>query len=314
MVGGREIAQVSYKGISDMLSDLRPQKGFFIGVDSDGCAFDTMEFKHRECFIPNTITHFGLQGVCRYAREAAEFVNLYSKWRGVNRFPALLLTMDLVGRRPEVRERQALVPELAAIRRWVEGEPRLGNPGLEAAVCGESGEAAAELRRVLEWSKAVNEAVASTARGLPPFAFVDESLGVAGKRADIVVISATPGEALEREWGEYDLAEHVVAIAGQEMGTKAEQLRVATEGKYAKDRVLMIGDAPGDLAAARANGVRFYPINAGAEAVSWKRLLEVGLDLFFAERFGGSYAEELVAVFEGLLPETPPWPLLAEER
>ena len=27
----------------------------FIGVDSDGCVFDTMEVKHKECFIPNII-------------------------------------------------------------------------------------------------------------------------------------------------------------------------------------------------------------------------------------------------------------------
>ena len=26
-----------------------------VGIDSDGCAFDTMEVKHKECFIPNTI-------------------------------------------------------------------------------------------------------------------------------------------------------------------------------------------------------------------------------------------------------------------
>ena len=46
-----------------------------------------MELKHKECFIPNTINYWGLQGVSKYAREAAEFVNLYSKSRGVNRFP-----------------------------------------------------------------------------------------------------------------------------------------------------------------------------------------------------------------------------------
>ena len=28
---------------------------FFIGIDSDGCVFDTMEVKHKECFIPNMI-------------------------------------------------------------------------------------------------------------------------------------------------------------------------------------------------------------------------------------------------------------------
>ncbi len=41
------------------LAELRPAHSFFVGIDSDGCAFDTMEIKHKECFIPNTIGHWG---------------------------------------------------------------------------------------------------------------------------------------------------------------------------------------------------------------------------------------------------------------
>lgn len=72
------------------MTDFTPKHAYLVGIDSDGCAFDTMELKHKECFIPNTIHYWGLQGVSKYAREAAEFVNLYSKSRGVNRFPALV--------------------------------------------------------------------------------------------------------------------------------------------------------------------------------------------------------------------------------
>ncbi len=69
---------------------------FFIGIDSDGCAFDTMEVKHKECFIPNIIKSYQLAAVSKYVREVAEFVNLYSKHRGINRFPGLVLTIDLL--------------------------------------------------------------------------------------------------------------------------------------------------------------------------------------------------------------------------
>src|SRR6187397_2548037 len=89
------------------LRDFRKTQEFFIGIDSDGCAFDTMEVKHKECFIPNIIEYFGLAAVSKYARAAAEFVNLYSKWRGINRFPALLLTFDLLYERAEVLRRHA---------------------------------------------------------------------------------------------------------------------------------------------------------------------------------------------------------------
>ena len=60
---------------------------FFIGIDSDGCAFDTMEVKHKECFIPNIIRWYQLAAISKYVRETAEFVNLYSNRRGINRFP-----------------------------------------------------------------------------------------------------------------------------------------------------------------------------------------------------------------------------------
>jgi hypothetical protein len=34
----------------EQLIALKPEKEFFIGIDSDGCAFDTMEIKQKECF------------------------------------------------------------------------------------------------------------------------------------------------------------------------------------------------------------------------------------------------------------------------
>jgi hypothetical protein len=38
-----------------ILEDLKPQKEFFIGIDSDGCVFDTMEIKQKECFCPSSL-------------------------------------------------------------------------------------------------------------------------------------------------------------------------------------------------------------------------------------------------------------------
>jgi hypothetical protein len=47
----------------EQLLALKPEKKFFIGIDSDGCAFDTMEIKQKECFCPNFIKFFGLQSM-----------------------------------------------------------------------------------------------------------------------------------------------------------------------------------------------------------------------------------------------------------
>ncbi len=103
-----------------VLRDRSPQYKFLIAIDSDGCAFDTMEIKQKECFIPNIIKHWSLQPIAKYVRTAAEFVNLYSKWRGYNRFPALVKTFDLLGDWDAVKARHFAMPRIDRLRQWTE--------------------------------------------------------------------------------------------------------------------------------------------------------------------------------------------------
>jgi phosphoglycolate phosphatase-like HAD superfamily hydrolase len=286
--------------------DLRPKHAFLVGIDSDGCAFDTMELKHKECFIPAFVHHYHLQGVSKYAREAAEFVNLYSKSRGCNRFHALIEQLTWLGRRPEVRARGAEVKAPPGVVAWTKLETKLANPALEKAV---KETADPELTQALAWSKEVNATIERMVHHVPPFPCVRECLEKLSGRADMLVVSATPGEALKREWEEHDLARHVAAICGQEVGSKKEIL--AQAAKYPAGKVLMIGDAPGDYQAAVANQALFFPINPGAEEASWRRCLEEGLERFLTGTFAGEYQQQLLAEFEKRLPERPPWPVEA---
>lgn len=279
-----------------------PQHDFLVGIDSDGCVFDSMELKHKECFVPNFINHYGLQGVSKYAREAAEFVNLYSKSRGINRFPALIEQMDLLRRRPEVRARGVDVAPPHGLTEWVARETKLGNPTLEKAVA-ETGHA--DLKKALAWSVAVNRSIAEMVRDVPPFPYVRQCLERFASRADMLVCSQTPCAALEAEWKEHDLARYVVAICGQEMASKKEAL--ASARQYPANHTLMIGDAPGDFKAAAANDCLFFPINPGAEETSWRRLFDEGIARFFDGSFSGAYQEELLDEFNTFLPEKPPW-------
>jgi len=130
---------------------------------------------------------------------------------------------------------------------------------------------------------------------------------VLAKAADIVVVSATPTEALIREWQEHDLAGFARVIAGQEMGTKSEHLKWAADGKYPQEKILMIGDALGDLKAARSIAALFFPINPGSEEKSWKRFRDQGFKRFVAGQYAGEYEARLIEQFRKLLPETPPW-------
>src|SRR5258705_13052396 len=119
---------------SQILKDFKPTKEFFVGIDSDGCIFDSMEIKHKECFAPMFIKHFELQAVSKYAREVWEFVNLYSKTRGANRFPALSRSLNLLRARPQVIARKVAVPDSKALDEWVARETKLGNATLAAEV------------------------------------------------------------------------------------------------------------------------------------------------------------------------------------
>jgi len=279
-----------------------PHHDFFVGIDSDGCVFDTMELKHKECFIPNIINYYELQAVSKYAREAAEFVNLYSRSRGTNRFPALLETLEWLQQRPEVAARGVRISVPEQLRAWIQTENKLGNPALERRVA-ETG--APELAHALTWSVAVNRAIADMVRGVPPFPGVRESLQALQGRVDMVVCSATPQEALRAEWAEHDIERYVSVICGQEDGTKAEILQNAAP--YRPAHALMIGDALGDYRAAQANQCLFFPICPGNEEASWRRFNEQGIEKFLNGSFAGSYQQTLLDEFDRYLPTRPPW-------
>jgi phosphoglycolate phosphatase-like HAD superfamily hydrolase len=288
----------------DRLVTLQPRHRHLVGVDSDGCVFDSMEIKQKKCFIPLTIEIWGLEAIAEYERETHEFVNLYSKWRGSNRFPALVKVFELLAERDDVKKLGFELPDLLPLRSWIDSGEALGEPALERAVAQTRDPI---LIRALRWSRAINEAVVRVAPEVQPFPFARESLARLQGVADVVCISATPHEALEREWRNAGLDRHVAAIAGQEMGSKASQLRIVAEGRELPSKVLMVGDALGDLQAAHEAGVRFYPIMPAQEGKSWLRFYESIIDQFLEDGYAAEFESGLVAEFEAALPDRPPW-------
>ncbi len=288
----------------NILEELKPAKKYFIGIDSDGCVFDTMEVKHKEFFIPNTIKAFELYAISKYVRETWEFVNLYSKTRGINRFPALIRVMDLLAEREEIKEMSFTLPDMEPLREWIARETKLGNPVFRE-YC--KGNPHPSLEPVLKWTEAVNADIAQWLRSVPPFHYAGIAIEKISIIADSIVVSQTPHEALAREWEEHNIDRYVMAIAGQELGTKTEHLAMAARGKYHENNILMIGDAPGDLKAAMDNNALFFPVIPGSENRSWKRLYEEALDRFINGKYRGEYQDELLAEFEKSLPEKPSW-------
>ena len=285
----------------------RPKHDFFVGIDSDGCAFNSMEVKHNDGFSVSLIKHFGLAGISRQVHQVWDFVNLYSKTRGINRFKSILLVCDFLKELPKVLSSGVAVPDLPYLKEWIENETSLGNPTLAAKIQTSTGAQKKELEQVMTWSLGVNNMIEQVVHNLPPFPGVRESLQKLHGRADVLVVSATPYEALKREGDEHEITTYVELIAGQEMGSKTEHLTITTSGRYPTDRILMVGDSPGDFKAAKNVEALFFPINPGEEEFSWQCFLEEGIENFFNGDFAGDYQKKLIQEYETFLPEHPPW-------
>jgi phosphoglycolate phosphatase-like HAD superfamily hydrolase len=288
----------------DNLRNLKPNKEFFIGIDSDGCVFDSMEVKQKEFFIPNALKYFDLFPVSKILRETWEFVNLYSIHRGGNRFTSIIKVFELLSERKEIRENGYILPDLSSLKHWVKIETKLGNENLHKYF---ESNYNPDLEKVVRWTEAVNKDITDWLHNIPPFLHARASIEGISSIADIVIVSQTPLEALDREWREHDLKKYVRAIAGQEHGTKTEHIALAAKGKYADNKILMIGDAKGDLDAARNNEILFYPIIPGNEDASWEHFLGEGLGNFKRGIYAGSYENKLLLEFGKSLPEKPPW-------
>ena len=293
--------------MEDILINMIPTKPFLVCVDSDGCVFDNMELKHKECFCPATVNVWGLQSVSRYARESAEFVNLYSKTRGANRFPALIRTLELLGARKEAVQRGYVCPDLSPLKKWVEETDSLSAKGIREYAEAHGGDMDPILATAARWSAEVDENIERIVHGVAPLPGVREAFAEISEFADIVIVSATPHEALIREWGSQGLLEHITVVAGQELGTKRDCIRKAMTGKYDADKVLMVGDAPGDHAAASANGVLYYPIIPGQEVESWSLLRAEAAEKFHKGEYAGEYMASRIEAFDKVLADEPNW-------
>lgn len=272
---------------------------FLIGFDSDGCAFDNMTVKHQRAFGPAFIDVYGLNAVAGRAAQIWDFVNLFGRTRGCNRFRGVINSLRWLHQCPDIT---IPLPDVSALEKWADSTPSLSNSALEEY---RAQHPDPELDRALEWSFEVNRRIAALQLNIPPVEGVREALAEASGKADLAVISQAPAATVEHEWSRHGLKPFMGCVCGQETGSKAEQLHGADGGFHAPGRVLLAGDAPGDLAAANACGALFYPIVPGHEVESWRAFRTEALPRFFAETYAGAYQDSLLSAFESALPERP---------
>ena len=267
---------------------------YLVCVDSDGCAMDTMDIKHFRCFGPCMVEEWALEEWAQPILARWNEINLYTMTRGVNRFKGLAMALD------EINAQYTAIEGLDELKAWAASAPELSNGALEKALPAAQGPC---LAKALSWSKKVNAAI----NALPesekkPFDGAAAGLAAAHAAADVAVVSSANREAVEEEWARCGLLGSVDVLCCQDAGSKAACIAQLKAKGYAPDHILMVGDAPGDKAAAEKNGVWFYPILVRHEAESWAELVSTALARLTAGAYA-PYGETLAEKFLANLGE-----------
>ena len=254
---------------------------YLVCVDSDGCVMDTMNCKHFHCFGPCMVAEWGLEAWKEAILDRWNVINLFSMTRGINRFKGLAMALH------EIHNQYTPIPGIEALLRWADTAPALSNDGVAQAMEAAEGEAKLIFQKALNWSKAVNAAIVELDENLKvPYAGAKEGLAAAHQFADVAMVSSANRDAVEEEWGKFGLLQHTDIVLAQDIGSKAACIAQMLAFGYEPDKVIMIGDAPGDSDAAERNGVHYYPILVGHETESWEEAITVA----FGKLQSGEYA------------------------
>ena len=255
---------------------------FLVCVDSDGCVMDTMNCKHFNCFGPCMVTEWGLEEWKDAILDRWNVINLFSRTRGINRFKGLAMALG------EIDKIYKPIPGVAALQHWADTAPALSNDGvIKAAEEATDEEAKAIFQKALSWSKAVNASIVKLPEELKvPYDGAEEGLAAAHSFADVAMVSSANRDAVEEEWGKFGLLDHTDIVLAQDVGSKAACIAAMLKFGYDPNKVLMVGDAPGDCDAAEKNGVHYYPILVNNEKASWEEAVAVA----FGKLQEGSYA------------------------
>ena len=244
---------------------------YLVCVDSDGCVMDTMNCKHFNCFGPCMVTEWGLEAWKEEILERWNVINLFSMTRGINRFKGLAMALG------EIDKQYKPIEGIEALQHWAETAPALSNDGAAKAAAEASDPAAKRvLEKALSWSKAVNAAIVRLPEELKvPYNGAKEGLAAAHEFADVAMVSSANRDAVEEEWGKFGLLEHTDIVLAQDVGSKAACIKEMLKFGYDINKVVMVGDAPGDCDAAEKNGVHYYPILVNHEKESWDEAIAV---------------------------------------
>ena len=232
-----------------------------ICIDSDGCAVNSMEIKHRKAFATELVKTFGLEKMEDIVRKHWMRINLYSKTRGFNRFLTLDMTFDAL------KKDKLIDYDTSELKKWIGTADALSNDSLYSYLKVNYNQF---LENVYKWSLDFNKAISEIPEEeISAFPLCRESMADAYSHFDIVVMSSANYSAVEKEWKRLGMIQYVKKIFCQENGSKTDCLKQCIEIGYRPENMIMCGDSPGDYDAATTTKVSFFPILVGSEVNSW---------------------------------------------
>lgn len=266
------------------LSEFKKTKDFLVCVDSDGCAMDTMDIKHIQCFGPCMVEVWNLHKWENDILRRWNEINLYTITRGINRFKGLSMALS------EINEQYCAIDGINDLVFWSKNADELSNNALEREI--ENNPQKNIFKLALKWSEKVNISIKELPKSeIKPFPLVKEALKFAHEKADIAIVSSANLGAVLDEWEKHGLLEHTDIVLAQNAGSKAFCISELLKKGYNNKNVIMCGDAPGDLKAAESNNVHYFPILVKKEKESWKDFINQG----FPHLLGASYEEYEIA-------------------
>ena len=276
--------------MSNELQNYQKKNKYLVCVDSDGCAIDSMDIKHINCFGPRMVDEWELDAYRKPILDRWNDINLYTLTRGINRFKGLIMALK------EINVQYKEIEDLESLDKWVSTTNELSSNSLIRAI--EANPNSVCLKKALAWSNAVNESIKKLPKEeVLPYKMVKEALIFAHERADVAIVSSANLGAVLEEWERHELLPHTDIVLAQNAGTKAYCIQELLKKGYDKKNVVMCGDALGDLEAAKSNGVFYYPIKVRLEKESWIEFIEKGFDHLVNGTYEGEYQETKIKEF-----------------
>ncbi len=261
---------------------------FLICADSDGCAIDSMTVKHETCFGPELMKEWNLP-LSDANLKLWNDINLYTQTRGINRFLGLTMFLE------QIELQGHRIEGLDSLKHWTKTSSALSNQALKEQILSSGNPV---FQKALNWSLAVNKSIEALPSLPMPFPGVKEGLARLSELADLAIVSSANSEALEKEWSHAGLLPYIGILMSQNHGSKAACLKELAALGYGSRNILMVGDSPGDLSAAREAQVLFYPILVGQEELCWKRLTEEAAPKLLDGTYEGAYQDQQILTFE----------------